>query len=422
MDFIKCNVAIVGGGASGLMAAVELARSGKGLKVAVLEHHAKVGRKLMATGNGRCNLTNKSLTANSYRGGAEYLESVLQRYNSSCITNYFSEIGLVTYADEQGRVYPLSNNVSSVYDCITDYAFSKGVDCYCNVTVKKIIPEKKGYTLLSDDYRVFAENVILACGGKASAKLSTDGLGYNLLKGLGISVTNIMPSLVQVPCSNKCLANLKGLRAKGEISLVIGDKIVGKETGEIQFAKGALSGICVFQLSWYVSKYFSNRKNRDNIAFYLDLMPNSTAQECLELLKSRANSLHWYKLSNFFDGFLHKRVASALYSECGIKDTQRTASTLTKNEITKLAHCIKGWRLNPVAAGEFENAQVTSGGASCKEIDFNSCQSKKYPHLYIVGELVDVDGICGGYNLHWAWSSGIMSARNILKGYGKTND
>ncbi|MDY2856943.1 MAG: aminoacetone oxidase family FAD-binding enzyme [Oscillospiraceae bacterium] len=422
MDFIKYNVAIVGGGASGLMAAVELAKSGKGLKVAVFEHHSKVGRKLMATGNGRCNLTNKNLTVNSYRGGTEYLEIVLQKYNSNYITNYFSDIGLVTYADDQGRVYPLSNNVSSVYDCITDYAFSKGVDCYCDVTVKKIIPEKKGYTLLSDDYRIFAENVILACGGKASAKLSTDGLGYNLLKSLDISVTNIMPSLVQVPCSNRCLTNLKGLRVKGEISLEIGNKIIGKESGEIQFAKGALSGISVFQLSGYVSEYFSHKKNKDNIAFYLDLMPNSTAQECLELLKSRANSLHWYKLSNFFDGFLHKRVASALYSECGIKDIQRTASTLTKNEITRLAHCIKGWKFTPTNAGEFDNAQVTSGGASCKEIDFNSCQSKKYSHLYIVGELVDVDGICGGYNLHWAWSSGIMAAKNILKGYGKTND
>ncbi len=422
MDFIKYNVAIVGGGASGLMAAVELAKSGKGLKVAVFEHHSKVGRKLMATGNGRCNLTNKNLTVNSYRGGTEYLESVLQKYNSNYITNYFSDIGLVTYADDQGRVYPLSNNVSSVYDCITDYAFSKGVDCYCDVTVKKIIPEKKGYTLLSDDYRIFAENVILACGGKASAKLSTDGLGYNLLKSLDISVTNIMPSLVQVPCSNRCLTNLKGLRVKGEISLEIGNKIIGKESGEIQFAKGALSGISVFQLSGYVSEYFRHKKNKDNIAFYLDLMPNSTAQECLELLKSRANSLHWYKLSNFFDGFLHKRVASALYSECGIKDIQRTASTLTKNEITRLAHCIKGWKFTPTNAGEFDNAQVTSGGASCKEIDFNSCQSKKYSHLYIVGELVDVDGICGGYNLHWAWSSGIMAAKNILKGYGKTND
>lgn len=422
MDFIKYNVAIVGGGSSGLMAAVELAKSGKGLKVAVFEHHSKVGRKLMATGNGRCNLTNKNLTVNSYRGGTEYLESVLQKYNSNYITNYFSDIGLVTYADDQGRVYPLSNNVSSVYDCITDYAFSKGVDCYCDVTVKKIIPEKKGYTLLSDDYRIFAENVILACGGKASAKLSTDGLGYNLLKSLDISVTNIMPSLVQVPCSNRCLTNLKGLRVKGEISLEIGNKIIGKESGEIQFAKGALSGISVFQLSGYVSEYFSHKKNKDNIAFYLDLMPNSTAQECLELLKSRANSLHWYKLSNFFDGFLHKRVASALYSECGIKDIQRTASTLTKNEITRLAHCIKGWKFTPTNAGEFDNAQVTSGGASCKEIDFNSCQSKKYSHLYIVGELVDVDGICGGYNLHWAWSSGIMAAKNILKGYGKTND
>lgn len=143
MDFIKYNVAIVGGGASGLMAAVELAKSGKGLKVAVFEHHSKVGRKLMATGNGRCNLTNKNLTVNSYRGGTEYLESVLQKYNSNYITNYFSDIGLVTYADDQGRVYPLSNNVSSVYDCITDYAFSKGVDCYCDVTVKKIIPEKR---------------------------------------------------------------------------------------------------------------------------------------------------------------------------------------------------------------------------------------------------------------------------------------
>lgn len=421
MDFIKCDVAIVGGGASGLMTAVALARSGVKCKTVILEHHNRTGKKLMATGNGRCNLSNSNIFDSAYYGtGKQYANKISKKYSCQYITDYFEEIGLLTVSDTEGRVYPVSNNVSSVLDSVRNYILSKGVTELCETTVTDIKENKNGYTLLcGDNLKVSAKYVVLACGGKASPKLSTDGLGYTLLKKLNIKTTPLLPSLVTVTCNNKSLNMLKGIRVKGDVSLLVDGKLIEKQSGEIQFTSTALSGICVFQLSRMVNEYFIcgtvNGKRASSVKLMLDIMPNYTLEQCKSLIINRIKLFGSYPLEKFFDGFLHKRVATAIFKECNINNLDRRTAELTKKEIEKLTSVLKHWEFIPSAQSSFENAQVTAGGAVADEINFHSMESKKHKKLYITGELADVDGICGGYNLHWAWCSGIITAENIVR-------
>ena len=260
----------------------------------------------------------------------------------------------------------------------------------------------------------------------ASSKLSTNGFGYKLAQKLNFSLSKPLPSLVTVPCKNRSLIALKGLRIKGSVSLVADGKSLKSENGEIQFSNGALSGICVFQLSRMVNEFFEynsisgTKYNKINLV--IDIMPEYTIEECRGLLYSRLAIMGKYPLENFFDGFLHKRVASAIMQECNIKIDKRNCATLTKKEISSIAECLKCWCFTPSEKSNFENAQVTAGGVFAEEIDFNSMQSKKHKGLYITGELVDIDGICGGYNLHWAWTSGIIAGENIIKNFRGKND
>lgn len=427
MDIIKTDVAIIGGGASGLMTAVAIAKAKTSCKVLVIEHHQRTGKKLMATGNGRCNLTNYNIFSDAYYGtGKYYANKLFNKYTCKYITEYFSEIGLLTRADTEGRVYPISNNVASVLDSIRNYILAYNVKEMCNTTVTNIIKGKNSYTLECENLKIITKYVVLACGGMASSKLSTNGYGYNLAKSLNISVSEPVPSLVMVPCKNQNFALLKGLRLKGSVSLVADGKTITKESGEIQFSNTALSGICVFQLSRMVNEFFTyktiNGDKYNKISLIIDIIPEYTREQCKNLLYSRVSAMGKYPLENFFDGFLHKRVAAAIMQQCNIKTDKRTCATLTKKELLVLTDCLKNWCFTPSEKSSFENAQVTAGGVFADELDFNSMQSKKHKGLYITGELVDIDGICGGYNLHWAWTSGIIAGENIIKNFRGKND
>ncbi len=416
MNFLKYDVAIIGGGCSGLMTATAIVKNNPKLKVVLIEKNAKVGRKLLATGNGRCNLSNEHISPEFYFGScAKHLHNVWEQYNCDFIRKYFSDLGLLTVSDNEGRIYPVSNSASSVLECMRNYYHYFGnVDELCNTVVKTI---KSGYLLEcirtdNDTVRISAKYVVLACGGKSSPKLSTDGLGYDLLNSLYIRTSVLFPSLVPITCNDKLLNLLKGVRIKGNVSLMIDGNIVARHNGEIQFTEKALSGICVFQLSRLVNEYFMSKKQTD-IKIALDILPQFSKQECKAFLVSRVQHFGKYTLDNLFDGLLQKKIALALYRKCGITDLNRKSATLNKKEIQLLSDTLKQWEFIPTSASSFENAQITAGGIISSEIDFTKMESVRYKHLYFGGEIIDIDGLCGGYNLHWAWCSGIIVARAI---------
>ncbi|MBQ7522333.1 MAG: aminoacetone oxidase family FAD-binding enzyme, partial [Clostridia bacterium] len=367
-------------------------------------------------GNGRCNLSNEHISPEFYFGScAKHLHNVWEQYNCDFIRKYFSDLGLLTVSDNEGRIYPVSNSASSVLECMRNYYHYFGnVDELCNTVVKTI---KSGYLLEcirtdNDTVRISAKYVVLACGGKSSPKLSTDGLGYDLLNTLHIRTSVLFPSLVPITCNDKLLNLLKGVRIKGNVSLMIDGNIVARHNGEIQFTEKALSGICVFQLSRLVNEYFMSKKQTD-IKIALDILPQFSKKECKAFLVSRVQHFGKYTLDNLFDGLLQKKIALTLYRKCGITDLNRKSATLNKKEIQLLSDTLKQWEFIPTSASSFENAQITAGGIISSEIDFTKMESVRYKHLYFGGEIIDIDGLCGGYNLHWAWCSGIIVARAI---------
>ena len=418
MKFLKYDVAIIGGGCSGLMTATALVRNNPKLKIVIIEKNTKVGRKLLATGNGRCNLSNKNIVPQCYFGScAENIRSIWDKYDCDFIRRYFSDLGLLTISDSEGRIYPQSNNVNSVLDCMRNYyQYFGNVDELCNTVVQQIHVQN-GYLLEckstdNETVRISAKYAVLSCGGKASPKLSTDGLGYELLTPLHIKTSVLFPSLVPIVCGDKLLKLLKGIRIKGSASLLIDGRITESRKGEIQFTEKALSGICIFQLSRTVNEYFAKKK-QGNIRIVLDILPQFSKEECKLLLTDRVKQFGKYELEHFFDGILQKKVALSLWEKCGIKNLQRKSADLNKKEIQLLCDTLKHWEFIPTQASGFDNAQITAGGILSDEIDFSKMESKRYRNLYFCGEIVDIDGLCGGYNLHWAWCSGIIVADTI---------
>ncbi len=418
MKFLKYDVAIIGGGCSGLMTATAIVRNNPNLTIALIEKNTKVGRKLLATGNGRCNLTNEYISPEYYFGScAEYLCNLFQNYDCGFIRKYFSDLGLLTVSDSEGRIYPLSNHGSSVLECMQNYYQHFGhVDELCSVEVNHIVCQKH-YLLQciakdNENIQISAKYLVLACGGKASPKLSTNGLGYPLLELLSVRTSVLFPSLVPITCNDKSLNLLKGVRVKGSASLMIDGNIVDKHKGEIQFTEKALSGICIFQLSRTVNEYFATKKQK-SLKILLDILPQFSEQACKDFINDRIRKFGKYELEYFFDGLLQKKVALALYQKCGIADLHRKVAVLNKKEVQLLARTLKQWEFIPTQASCFENAQITAGGIIPNEINFDRMESVRYKNLFFGGEIVDIDGLCGGYNLHWAWCSGIIIARAI---------
>lgn len=430
MEFIKCDIAITGGGASGLMTALTLAKLGVKGKIIIAERNAKIGRKLLATGNGRCNLSSVKISDRFYFGtAAEYAKDIFRKYDCNYIRKYFEEVGLLTVSDSEGRIYPLSNSAASVADCMRNYILSYGVTELCSTEVTDIIPDKRGVSLIcecksdgnecSTKLKISAKYAVLSCGGKASPKLSGNGNIYGIVEKLGIDITPVFPSLTSVSCSEKLLHTVKGVRVKSRVSLYADGVLADSHDGELQFTENSLSGICIFQLSRLVNEYFVcrtvNRKKTGNIKICVDLLPEYDSESCRKLVMSRKELFGRYELEKFFDGFINKKLGIAVLKKAGITDFSRKTATLSKSETEKICRTLKGWEFIPSKPSDFENAQITAGGVSAKEINFDDMCSKKYRNIYINGELVDIDGSCGGYNLHWAWCSGIMAAESIAE-------
>ena len=408
------KIAIIGGGASGLAAAIESSLKAKDKKVkaeiTVFEAKDRVGKKLLATGNGRCNMMNLNENI-SYFGDSEFASKVLSRYSVQSNLKFFSDMGLFTRSDEEGRVYPLSNQATGVLDALRFECERLGVKFVTDCEISSISAKKNGFTLNGKE---FFDKVILACGSSAQVKNFN---GYNLLKSLGHTVTKLAPSLTKLTVNDsQKLRVLKGLRHRCDMSLYIDKKLVTIEKGELLFADYGLSGIAVMQLSSFVARHFMYNKSLPIVK--IDLVPDYDEKFIEKALFSLIKRNPEGAAGNLLLGFMPKKVGEAVMKDCNIKKDS-PMKTLREREVQLLSKKVKEWEFEINGTKDFSDAQVVSGGADCREFYSDTLMSKKHKGLYCCGELLDVDGPCGGYNLQWAWSSGRLCGESVITGDNK---
>lgn len=387
-----------------MMAALTAAED-KNNRVVLLERQQRVGRKLLATGNGRCNLTNIGATAANYHGEQPaFVRPALRQLPPTETLALFRSFGLLTVTEPSGRVYPLSDSASSVLDVLRFQLMQRGVELRCAAPAREIRREKGGFSIRTDEETLFADKLIVACGGAAGKKLGGVTDGYELLAPLGHKRTKLYPSLVQLVTEPDYPRALKGVRADASLRLLRGKSCLGEAQGEVQFTERGVSGPASFELSRAVST------GGEGLVLELDFLRDYTETQLRALLIQRRESLPELEAAELLTGLVHNRLGKMLLRYSGV-DTKKTVGALTDRELSHAAEACKNFRLPLRGTEGFDNAQVTAGGLRTADFDPETMQSRLVPGLYVCGELLDIDGDCGGYNLQWAWASGRLAGR-----------
>ena len=420
MNTIMKTTAVIGGGASGIIAALTAAEN-KDRHVVLFERQARIGRKLLATGNGRCNLTNTGATVKNYHGGDPgFTAPALARFSPEQTLDYFKNLGLVSVEQYGGRVYPLSDSAASVLDVLRFALDGAGVETRAGTRIERVEKKKDKFRLYSDSgTEVFTvDSLIIACGGKAGGKLGGVPDGYEILRSFGHSCTKLYPALVPLRTDTDYPRSLKGIRADGAVSLRKRGKtpadnvreafaessgeILAQSCGEIQFTEKGISGPAVFD----ISRAASVSGGEVTINFLRNMSP----EEVISMLRARRASSPGLENSNIFAGILHSRLGIVLVKYAGLRPSGLIGN-LSDSNIHRLAKSAMNFSMNITGTDSFEGAQVTAGGISVSEFDPGTMESRLVPGLFACGEVLDVDGDCGGYNLQWAWSSGRLAGR-----------
>jgi predicted Rossmann fold flavoprotein len=400
------DIAVVGGGASGLAAALAAAetaeKAGRTLKIAVLEKNPRVGKKLLLTGNGRCNLTNRNAGPGRYYGDTDAAAGILHRFPPEKIIRLFQSHGLLCRTLDEGRVYPYSLQASSVLNVLRLSLEAAGVETLCDFAVRSIEATHGGFALISEKKSVKAKRVIVACGGKACPQSGSDGDGYALLRPYGHTVSRLSPALTQVRTDPKLVRPLKGVRCMAEAALMQGGRKIKTTRGEVQFTENSLSGICIFEFARFLGSY-----EPKTLEITLDLAPEYRAEELERLIRTRADACGDMPAFAALEGILCKPLAIEVMRRA-LQGASVSASSLTAENLKNAAETLKQYRFPVLGTAPWQNAQVTAGGVPLSEVDEN-LQSRFCKGLYLCGELLNLDGECGGFNLHWAWASGITA-------------
>ena len=422
------SIAVIGAGASGIFAALSAKRAGG--RVFLFERNEIIGKKLLVTGNGRCNFSNRALSdlqgiRSGYPAGAFLAESVLSRFGLRETVKLFEETGIIVY-DKEGYLYPGSNHASSVRDALELLLKREAVDVRTKIKVTGITPKGKGegflLTMCGDDGVMHTgefDSCIMTCGGRAYPDTGSDGFGYKLCKRLEIPLVRPLPALTKCMFEEDPLSLAAGVRCDCALTLMIDSKISGRERGQLQILKDALSGIVVFQLSGRAVRAFEEGKKA---VFILDLYPDVPREKFGTLLSERIRTLSGVRAGELFTGMFVKPLSLALLDKAGI-NADKPAGELNGDDINSLSDAVKAWEIRMSGHGSFSQCQVTGGGIELSAVDEN-LMIKKIPGLFAAGEMLDVDGICGGYNLQFAISSGIVAGEGAARiqetEYGKS--
>ena len=398
------RVLVIGGGAAGMMAALTAAENGHA--VTLLERQARVGRKLMATGNGRCNLTNHHVSPAHYHGDEDFCRHALTAFDVGSTLLYFAGLGLLTTAEDSGRVYPFSNMAGSVLDVLRFALESREVDLHTGCPVTGI--RKKGalfFVRTGSGEEFTADRVILAAGGAAGGKVGGVMDGYQLAKNLGHHRTALYPSLVQVKTDPTYPRALKGVKAECGIIIRRDSETVAKNRGEVLFTEYGVSGPAIFDVSRAVATASGT------LHCVLDFFPDWEPQETLDWLRQRRADAGSREAGTLLTGALHTRLGQMVCKAAGF--TNQRATGLSDSDLRRIAAQVKDFALPITGVCGFDQAQVTAGGLRCDEFDPHTMESRLVPGFYACGEVLDIDGDCGGYNLQWAWSSGRIAGRGV---------
>lgn len=407
---ISAHIAVIGGGAAGLAAAIFAARKAeeykKQVKITVYEGNSRVGKKLLVTGNGRCNFTNEVVLPEHFYGESELAFSVYSQFDNKKTVEFFESIGLFSKADAAHRVYPMSMQASSVSDCLRFELQRLNIVCQTDCKIISLKKEKNGFLL---NGKFFADKVIFCTGGKAAPVHGSDGSGYKLLEELGVQIAPPFPALTALVCRD-FPKGLKGIRAQGTLTLKDGGCVLSQKTGEIQYTDYGLSGIPAMQVSRFAS---SSLAQKHVVRAVVDSCPSYSFSQLEEKFSALVKTNPSMTAQLLLSGIMPKRLGDSILSSCSV-GVNTEIGKLHVQVIKKIVDAVKNSKYTVEAVKGFNDAQVTGGGVVAEEIVAETLELKKVKGMYVCGEVVNVDGDCGGYNLQWAWSSAAVAATNLI--------
>ena len=403
----RADVLVLGGGAAGLAAGIAAARAGA--RVCLVEKLPRVGKRLLATGNGRCNLTNTGARAADYFGDGAFAAGALARFSPEAVRAFFREIGLESREEYGGRVFPRSNQAAAVVDALRLAFAEAGGETVADFAAIALEPQRGGFCARAADGRtVWGKSAVCALGGMAAPALGGSDSGLKLMRALGHRLVPCAPALVQIKTPPEAVRALKGIRVEGQARAYVEGREAARAAGEILFADYGVSGPAVMQVSRPLS-YALAEKRRAEIAVC------ALPEEGPGFLRARRERLARRPLEDFLTGLVPKRLGQVLLKSAGIAPLSRPAGSLAAGELSALEALLCEWRLPALGTAGYANAQVMAGGLDTRDFDPRTLQSRKVPGLFAAGEILNVDGGCGGYNLQWAWASGLLAGSEAAK-------
>ncbi|MCM1992324.1 NAD(P)/FAD-dependent oxidoreductase [Oceanirhabdus seepicola] len=399
------DIIVIGGGASGIMAS--LIAKDMGSDVAIIEHKDRVAKKILITGNGRCNISNNSIDINNYHTNSskELLQNVLSNFSLTNTIDFFKSIGLNLTLLENDKLYPLSLQASSVVDLLLSSLNDKSIPLYLNTNIIDISKKDNKFLIVTNKDEYSCNKLIIATGGKSYPKTGSDGSGYKYAKIFKHNIVKLMPAIVQVTLDYPKLKALSGTKFNGKASVFVNKHMIRSEYGEILFTDYGISGPPILQLSRIISR-------NSNCTIELDMFPDMSSKDLSEFLESHWGIIGYRSIHDSFIGIMNKKLIPIFLKDCGIQNIHKPCWEITKDEHDIIINKLKSWIFIATGTKNFDSAQVTSGGVSLDEINPLTLESTKEKNLFFCGEILDVDGDCGGYNLQWAWSSGAVAGKN----------
>lgn len=399
------DIIIIGAGASGIVTAINA--KNKNNRVILLEKNDRIGKKLLATGNGRCNYTNMNLSEKNY-SSPDFVKRTLEDFSNEDLINYFKILGLESTLDGN-RVYPISLKANSVLNILIYWLEKKGIEVKTKSQVKEIKKTKKGYEVITNEETLRADIVVAAFGGKAMPASGSDGVSFEILKKMGIRVTDLKPALTQLKLDSKYLKHLSGTKVIGRARLLRGEKVIDEREGEILFTNYGISGPPILDIS-------VNTKEGDVIEVPLI---NNLKKDSIDMVYNRYYMFPDFSLEEFLMGLVDKKFIHYIVDSLDM-DKNTAMNMISMGDFEKIIGLLLKSRFKVTGNTGFKNAQVTRGGVSLDEVSPENYEAKKYKDLYIIGEALDIDGDCGGYNLHFAFGCGyrlgkILREKNLQK-------